>query len=769
MSRFQLSSFQQRPAFRWQSFAYMPQVFSGRMPWRRARHGHGSERCGRARRHGHHHRPGHGLAHRRQDQPPGSTKPTDCKSGSYKVTIAATGFSTVEITGVTLRAGSNARADARLEVAHTGESVIVQAEAPLTEMDLPRSPARSTRKWWNCRATAAISLSFLYLNPNITPGHRRRVAQVPGRPELWREFLARRPALQRRCLRRAHVQPAVARDHRRVDGALEQFHRGVRGHRQHPRDHAPRRAQYHGSLFYDNKNSALAAWDIRDKNGQANFSPTPAQSAYPNPYFNLNEFGGQLRRSGSEGQEHIFLRRLRAAVPEQPGIYPVTPASPSDAAGGRFLADDRRAQACCAGRCHADGRRDRTEHSGRAGQAVHPDPAAPAQSDTSKLVQTYFPQTSTAAPINAANGRLVDYFTNLPGTTRRNLGTIRVDHDFREADRFYAVYNAQNTNFATPPWSARSCRWGSRRTNAATRRCPLSETHLFSPDRQRGARRLQSRALAAPQQQDPAPVSAEHRLQRRGHQGLWRRDYTFGAGHLRPSCRSISVRLRGARQRRPQHLPAAGSEPDDFRRHPHLGEGLAHHEVRRGLRPQCRDGRLHQRPRQSARPASITPAPTPIRWRASCWACRPIRSATSTSSVRRWTSTTGRQGFFVQDDFKVHAAADPEPRIALRDHHAIHREQRLAGELRSRLTWARNGKKGRYVVPSQRTLQSLDPRYIAYGVVTADQLGLPRSLVKADYNNFAPRVGVAWRVTDKTVLRGGYGLFYPDVGGAGHS
>ena len=43
--------------------------------------------------------------------------------------------------------------------------------------------------------------------------------------------------------------------------------------------------------------------------------------------------------------------------------------------------------------------------------------------------------------------------------------------------------------------------------------------------------------------------------------------------------------------------------------------------------------------------------------------------------------------------------------------------------------------------------RSLDPRYIGYGVVTADQLGLPRSLVKADLNNLAPRVGIAWRIT----------------------
>src|SRR5207249_4564136 len=68
---------------------------------------------------------------------------------------------------------------------------------------------------------------------------------------------------------------------------------------------------------------------------------------------------------------------------------------------------------------------------------------------------------------------------------------------------------------------------------------------------------------------------------------------------------------------------------------------------------------------------------------------------------------------------------------------------------------------GRFIVPSMKTLALLDPRFIAYGVVTADQAGVGRGLVKTDKNNLAPRLGVAWRLSEKTVLRGGYGVYYP--------
>jgi hypothetical protein len=46
------------------------------------------------------------------------------------------------------------------------------------------------------------------------------------------------------------------------------------------------------------------------------------------------------------------------------------------------------------------------------------------------------------------------------------------------------------------------------------------------------------------------------------------------------------------------------------------------------------------------------------------------------------------------------------------------------------------------------------------GWVTANSINFPSSLLPADNNNFGPRLGVAVRLTDKWVMRGGYGRYF---------
>ena len=60
------------------------------------------------------------------------------------------------------------------------------------------------------------------------------------------------------------------------------------------------------------------------------------------------------------------------------------------------------------------------------------------------------------------------------------------------------------------------------------------------------------------------------------------------------------------------------------------------------------------------------------------------------------------------------------------------------------------------IVPKGQTAQ-LTPYIAQYVKISATG---SRGLINSDLNNFAPRIGLAWQFTPKTVLRTGYGIFY---------
>ena len=71
---------------------------------------------------------------------------------------------------------------------------------------------------------------------------------------------------------------------------------------------------------------------------------------------------------------------------------------------------------------------------------------------------------------------------------------------------------------------------------------------------------------------------------------------------------------------------------------------------------------------------------------------------------------------------------------------------------------------GGYHVVANETVAALLPPGRLDRTRTADEVGLPETLINTDKNN-SPRVGFAWRLDEssKTVLRGGFGLFHPTV------
>jgi hypothetical protein len=73
---------------------------------------------------------------------------------------------------------------------------------------------------------------------------------------------------------------------------------------------------------------------------------------------------------------------------------------------------------------------------------------------------------------------------------------------------------------------------------------------------------------------------------------------------------------------------------------------------------------------------------------------------------------------------------------------------------------------GHHVVPNATIAAALPPAVIAFNrTILADSLGLSDALMNTDKNNFSPRVGFAWRLggNDKSVVRGGFGIFHPTV------
>ena len=68
-------------------------------------------------------------------------------------------------------------------------------------------------------------------------------------------------------------------------------------------------AGYHGSAFYNNKNSALAAWTVQDINGKADFARLPGKLPIPLP-ISTTTTSGVVRWTDSPPEQDLVLHGL---------------------------------------------------------------------------------------------------------------------------------------------------------------------------------------------------------------------------------------------------------------------------------------------------------------------------------------------------------------------------------------------------------------------------------------------------------------------------
>ena len=70
---------------------------------------------------------------------------------------------------------------------------------------------------------------------------------------------------------------------------------------------------------------------------------------------------------------------------------------------------------------------------------------------------------------------------------------------------------------------------------------------------------------------------------------------------------------------------------------------------------------------------------------------------------------------------------------------------------------------GAVIVPNQAAFANINPQFVQSlentPVILASKVGVPEGLRFSSKRDFAPRIGFAYRLGDKTVIRGGYGRF----------
>lgn len=123
----------------------------------------------------------------------------------------------------------------------------------------------------------------------------------------------------------------------------------------------------------------------------------------------------------------------------------------------------------------------------------------------------------------------------------------------------------------------------------------------------------------------------------------------------------------------------------------------------------------------------------------------------------RWNNLS----FYWQDDFKA------SPKLTLS--YGLRYEYNQAITVRDDNIYSFDPASGAVVLPSANARRLLSPAFPAdIPVVTADSIGLPRSLRNGDKNNLAPRFGFSRQLgpDGKTVLRGGWGFYYSPLSGA---
>jgi len=691
------------------------------------------------------------------------------KPGTYRVTITAPGMSKYEIMDIVLNGSDTVSADAVLRVSAAQETVVVSLEAPaINTEDQTISQTIDNQTVIELPRDSRNVYTFLYLNPNVTQSAADGSFKFIGAQSYGASFsldgqrsnggifgepTASQPSLE--AVGEINLLTSdFSAEYAGVANVRVSTKRGGSG--------------YHGSAFYNNKNSALAAWTLDDKNNLANFSPNSFQSKYPNPYFNLNDIGGSvggpiplLKKTwffaAYERDYAVAPTQIASATIPHPLLYTGDFSALNDSAKPAVPSGVTLTPQEIAANTIDDG-------TGSGGRKFVTIPSRLLNPTVQALINTYFPKIGLSTPINPATGRIPGGFhTILRGNSTQDIGTLRVDHDFSERNHLYGVYNVSAQVDATLPVVSPYTGLGLTQNDRKNHTLSFSFTHAFRStivNEARGGFNRQALLRHSNTTLQGFLSSVGFNQSDIDAYGSVVGPFalsTFGHPAINFSGTFATFSNGGRNTFRPldQNLVTFGDT---------LTWIVGKHDFRMGgdvVRNAAVDGFALNRgnPRGSMTYGGTGTNPfTRFLLGLPPTSASYVLQPRPAMDVHNW-----EHGYFFQDTWKV----TPKLTLNLGLRYELITpfidKNDLIANFDPNFVNPTTGQLGRFVIPSTKTLKFLDTRIISFGYVLAKDsgLGVGRGTVRTDTTDFSPRVGVAYRLGNKSVIRGGYGIYYP--------
>lgn len=683
-------------------------------------------------------------------------------SGKYKVAVSATGFGTSIVENVNVSGANVATADVVLHPSSVETSVQVSSEAVTINTDDATLNEDLT-------PTAIIELprdsrdiySFMYINPNVTQSGTSGDFKFLGAQSYGAEFSVDGQRANGGIFgSQTQSKPSLESvgEFNVLSNGFSAEYAGIASVRVSTKRGG---ADLHGSAFYNNKNSALAAWTLADKDAAASFAPSAFQSHYPNPYFNITDAGGSAGGPIPHLAKTFFFTAFEHNWTVQPNSTGRVNNLPHPALiAGDFSGVDDSAKPSVPVGTVLTPTEIANDTVGGLGQKFITIPTRLLNPFVQKLFSVYYPQIGMSAPEDPATGRVVGYQTSIPAHSGSNLGDLRIDHDFSDANRLYGVYHGGSENDALNEVAAPLTGLGLSQTDRLNKTLSLSYTHVFGP-------RLVNEARGGFNRQylfTHSNTTLRGFLSSIGFSAADISAYgsTVGANEL-DTFGQMAINIAnfqgvgngGRNTNRPlsQNLVTFG---DTMTWNP------GRHNIRFGadfVRNSAEDGFTSGRGQPRG---LITYTGSGTSGLASLLLGDAPNSVSYTPKGRpamdvyNWES-----GLFFQDDYRLNNRLTVNLGMRYDLFTPFTETNDLMVNFDPNRTNPVTGAPGTYIMPSKKTLAYVDPSVIAFGYVFADAAGVGRSLVHTDWTDINPRFGFAYRINNTSVLRGGWGIFTP--------